>query len=166
MRRRYFTSRSRASAARALTVTLALAAAPLVSAGLAAQAPTRVAPKATAKPAAPAADSLTAAPDSSVRDSTEVTTVARRHAGAVRHCYQEQGLKSDPALRGLLHVELTVLPTGEVQAAAATATEVSGDGMPAVTACVSSAARAWRFSADAPRTERVVLEYDLLPPGP
>jgi hypothetical protein len=137
----------------------ALAATLLASAELAAQAPPPAAPK-------PAQDTLAVAPDSAVRDSTEVRAVARRYAGTVRNCYQEQGLKSDPALRGLLRVDLTVLPTGQVQAATATATDVSGIGMPAVTACVSTATRAWRFSGDAPRAERLTLEYDLLPPSP
>ena len=145
-----------------LSFMVALVAWPLVHVELAAQAPARVA----AKPA-PAALAAVPAPalDSAVRDSLEVRAVARRHAGAIRHCYQEQGLKSDPSLRGLLRVELVVLTTGVVEAATTTASDVSGTGMPAVTSCVSTAARAWRFSEDAPRLERVVLEFDLVPPS-
>lgn len=141
-----------------LLLMVALAAWPLAPA-LSAQAPTQVA-------ARPAQDTLAAAPDSAIRDSVEVRAVARRHAGAIRHCYQENGLKADPALRGLLRVELTVRPAGTVEAATATATDVNGTGMPAVTACVATAVRAWRFSEAAPRTERLVLEFDLLPPSP
>jgi hypothetical protein len=138
---------------------VALAAGPLLGGALVAQAPVQVAAK-------PTPDTLAAAPDSAIRDSVEVRAVARRHAGAIRNCYQENGLKADPALRGLVRVELVVLPTGVVEAATATATDVSGTGMPAVTTCVSTVVRAWRFSEDAPRTERVVLEFDLLPPSP
>lgn len=136
----------------------ALVAWPLGSNTLGAQAPP-LAPR-------PTLDTLMVVPDSAVRDSTEVRAVGRRYAGTIRNCYQEQGLKSDPTLRGLVRIELTVLPTGVVQAAAATAEDVSGTGMPAVTACVSTATRTWRFSNEAPRTERVVLEFDLLPPSP
>ena len=156
----------RAVAARVLALAAALALGAPCGHALGAQ--TSHAPHAHPAPPAtkPARDTAAVVADSAIRDSTEVTAVARRHAGVIRNCYQEQGLKADPALRGLLRVELTVLPAGEVQAATATATEVNGTGMPAVTACVSTAARSWRFSDGAPRPERVVLEYDLLPPQP
>ena len=152
-----------------IVLAAALVVAPVVRTGLAAQVPAQVAAKPTRNGPAPATAPATApaiALDSAFRDSTEVTAVARRNAAAVRHCYQEQGLKADPSLRALLRVELVVLPTGIVQAATATATEVTGDGMPAVLACVSTAARTWRFSEDAPRTARAVVEFDLLPPSP
>ena len=140
-----------------LALVAALAVAPMWSAGLAAQVRTDTAARATR-------DTLAAVRDSSFRDSIEVNAVARRYAATVRTCYQEQGLKADPSLRGLLRVELTVLPAGSVHAASTTATEVNGAGMPAVTSCISTAARAWRFSDGAPAAERVVLEFDLLPP--
>lgn len=143
----------------AVALVAALVAAPAWSAGLAAQLPPATAVKLAMRALAPAPAS-----DASSRDPSEVDAVARRYAASVRNCYQEQGLKEDPALSGLLRVEVTVLPTGGVQAAAATATRVNGTGMPAVTSCVSTAARGWRFRDGAPRTERVVLEYDLLPP--
>ena len=127
----------------------ALVAAPLWSGGLAAQLP---------------ADTLATTRDSAHRDSAEVHAAARRYAPTVRTCYQEQGLKGDPTLRGLLRVELVVLPTGSVDSAATTATGVNGAGMPAVATCISTAARAWRFSEGALATERVVLQFDLLPP--
>ena len=148
-----------------IVLAAALVVAPVVRTGLAAQVPAQVAAKPTRNGPAPATAPAIAL-DSAFRDSTEVTAVARRNAAAVRHCYQEQGLKADPSLRALLRVELVVLPTGMVQAATATATEVTGDGMPAVLACVSTAARTWRFSEDAPRTARAVVEFDLLPPSP
>ena len=150
-------ARTRMIGARTLALAATLAIAPMGRPGLVAQAPGPVVAKA-------APDTLAAASDSSFRDSTEVRAVGRRHAGTIRHCYNEQGLKADPALRGLLRVELMVLPTGVVQAATATATDVNGEGMPAVITCVSTAARAWHFSDGAPRIERVVLEFDLLPP--
>jgi hypothetical protein len=148
------------AAARAAALVVALAAAPSWSAGLAAQLPSATAVYIAMHAVVPPAP----ARDSSSRDPAELDAVARRYAASVRNCYQEQGLKEDPALSGLLRVEVMVLPTGGVQAAAATATRVSGTGMPAVASCVSTAARAWRFRQGAPRTERVVLEYDLLPP--
>ena len=149
-----------------LVFAAALAAAPLGSSTLAAQAPPDTAVRLPADTTArPARDSLAPA-ITAFRDSTEVDSAARRYAGAVRTCYQEQGLKADPALRGLLRVELTVLPTGGVQGAAATTSGVSGTGMPAVAACIATAARAWRFSDGAPGAERVVLEFSLVPPTP
>lgn len=146
----------------ALTVALALAAGLVDARRAGAQPPARTV--AVQPPAAPAAAPPVVA-DSSVRDSTELRLVGRRYAGTVRNCYQEQGLKGDPMLRGMLRVELTVLPTGAVQEAAVTAADVSGAGMPAVTSCIATAARAWRFSDGAPAAERIVLEYDLVPPN-
>ena len=137
----------------------ALAVMPLGSAGLLAQAPST-----TVASAAP--DSQAVAPDVAWRDSTEVTAVARRYAGTVKNCYEQQGLKTDPALRGLLQLALTVLPTGVVQEALASSSNVSGTGMPEVAVCVSSAAREWRFSEGAGGVERLVLEFDLVPPEP
>lgn len=137
---------------------------PLLAAGALLASPLAAQPVGEASARAVRHDSVAVA-DSAIRDSVEVRIVARRHAGTVRHCYQEQGLKGDPMLRGLLRIELTVLPTGAVQEAAVTAADVSGAGMPAVTSCIATAARAWRFSDGAPAAERIVLEYDLVPPN-
>ena len=145
--------------ARTVALATALVTGPFISTALAAQAPNPVAIKVTA-------DAAAVAPDSSFRGATEVRAVGRRYASTIRHCYNEQGLKVDPALRALLRVELMVLPTGLVQNATASATDVNGEGMAAVLACVSTAVRAWRFSDGAPQMERVVLEFDLLPPSP
>ena len=145
--------------ARVLALAAALAIMPLGGPGLLAQAPST-----TIASAAP--DSQAVAPEAAFRDSTEVTAVARRYAGTVKNCYEQQGLKLDPALRGLLQLELTVLPTGIVEAAAATSSNATGTGMPEVAVCVSTAAREWRFSEGAGGTERLVLEFDLVPPSP
>jgi hypothetical protein len=107
---------------------------------------------------------IAAARDSLSRDA-ELAEAGRRFSAAVRHCYSENGLKEDPTLSGLLRVRLLVLPAGDVREATVTATRVQGLGMPAVTACVATGARAWRFRDGAPRTERVVLVFDLLPPS-
>ena len=144
--------------ARILAAAVVLALAPIGSVQLLAQAP-------SSSIATAVRDTQPITPDSSFRDSAEVTDVARRHAGSVKHCYEQQGLKTDPSLRGLLQVELTVLPTGAVQHATATATNVTGTGMAAVAACVSAAAREWRFGDGAAGTERIVLDFDLLPPA-
>jgi hypothetical protein len=66
---------------------------------------------------------------------TEIDATGRRYAGAVRNCYEQEGLMHDPMLRGLLRVALTVLPAGEVRATRVTAA----------------------------RAERVVLWCDLVP---
>jgi hypothetical protein len=147
--------------ARACILAVALVVAPLASAGLAAQsARNSSGPNPTQHVASGAID------DSPIREDREIDAAGRRYAGVVRNCYQEQGLKGDPTLAALLRLEMTVQPSGVVQAAAATATRVKGVGMPAVSECVSKAARHWRFSDGAPRAERVVLEFDLLPPTP
>ena len=145
------------SLARALALAAAFLTAPF--AALPAQAPATTVAKAT-PPAQPVAV------DSTYRDSTEVADVARRYAGTVKNCYEQEGLKLDPTLRGLLQLDLTVLPTGAVQAATATAINVTGAGMPAVATCVAAAAREWRFSEGAAGTERLLLDFDLLPPAP
>ena len=148
----------RAAAARFLALIGLLAATPIASRGLLAQAPS------TTVATAAAPDSQPVAAEVAYRTSTELTAVARRYAGTVKNCYEQQGLKADPALRGLLQVELTVLPSGAVETAAATSTNVNGAGMAEVATCVAEAAREWRLSEGAPGTERLVLEYDLVPP--
>ena len=140
---------------RALALLAALVAAPIGHATLGAQA--------TSSFLAASGSPAVAAAGGGRRADAELDAAARRYAAAVRHCYEERGLKEDPMLRGRLRVALTVLPAGEVRAPAVTATQAHGLGMPADTACVADAARSWRFADGAARAERVVLWFDLTP---
>ena len=141
---------------RVLALVAALVATPIGHASLGAQAVS----SAIVESSAP---SLAMASRGARRADAELDAAARRYAAAVRHCYEERGLKEDPMLRGRLRVAMTVLPEGDVRAPAVTATEAHGLGMSAVAACVTDAARSWRFADGAARAERVVLWFDLVP---
>ena len=97
------------------------------------------------------------------RQQTEVDAAGQRYAPAIRHCYQEGGLKEDPALRGKLRVGARVLPDGTVRNATVTASQVHGLGMAAVVECVQGLAASWHFNSGAFRAQRVVLLFDLVP---
>ena len=104
---------------------------------------------------------LTAPSTARPRDAAEIEAAARRYAPAVRHCYQEEGLKEDPTLSGLLRVSITVDPAGDVRLARVTVTQAQGLGMPAVVSCVTAATASWRFAAGSFRAERVGLSFRL-----
>src|SRR3954468_24172953 len=87
---------------------------------------------------APAADSIRA--DQEIRESV------LRNSTDVRRCYEREGLRRDASLRGTMEVELTILPTGAVDSVIVRSVELSSPaGRNEVTACVTSAARHWRF---------------------
>lgn len=104
---------------------------------------------------------LTAPAVSRSRDPGEIEAAARRYAPVVRHCYQEEGLKEDPSLSGILRVSITVGAQGEVLAARVTATDAHGLGMRAVVSCVAAAAASWHFAAGPFHEERVGLSFRL-----
>ena len=104
---------------------------------------------------------LTAPAVTRARDPEEIEAAARRYAPVVRHCYQEDGLKEDPALSGILRVSLTIGPEGAVHAARVTVTEAHGLGMRSVVSCVTAAAASWHFAAGQFHEERVDLSFRL-----
>ena len=44
----------------------------------------------------------------SLRPDLDVRLVALRHAAEIQHCYENQGLRINPALGGMVEVEVTV----------------------------------------------------------
>lgn len=110
---------------------------------------------------ATAGNSLTAPAPSRPRPAGQIEDAARRFAPAVRHCYQEEGLKQDPALSGDLRVSMTVEAGGDVRTARVTVTGARGVGMRAVVSCVTAAAGSWHFAPGPFREERVRLSFRL-----
>ena len=99
-------------------------------------------------------------------EDAEVVAAGERYAPAIRHCYREGGLKTDPALSGQLRVGALVLPAGSVRYPTVTATRVHGLGMAAVVDCVQAVAGSWHFENAAFRAHRIVLLFDLAPLAP
>ncbi|MFY0531012.1 AgmX/PglI C-terminal domain-containing protein [Nannocystis pusilla] len=92
-------------------------------------------------------------------DKEVIRRVVRAHVGEVRACY-EQGLKRDPNLKGRVTLDLRIETSGEVSSASVvedTLTESS------VAACISAAARRWKFPADAPNVATVRYPFVLEP---
>jgi TonB family protein len=75
------------------------------------------------------------------RSSASLLAVVRRYAAGIQFCYDNQ-LKKQPGLRGKLVVSLTVLANGSVSEAIVVQDDL---GSTAVTQCVLSQIRAWRF---------------------
>src|SRR5215813_2800723 len=97
----------------------------------------------------------------SVRPDHDVRIVALRHSPEIRSCYESQGLKVNPALRGMIEVEVTVLPTGLVQNANVTTSELQGVGRTAVEACITTAMKNWRYEKGPFVVETIVYPFNL-----
>ena len=80
-----------------------------------------------------------------VGDVGSVGTVVRAHESQLRFCYQESGLKADPALAGSITVALTVGANGDVRNASVTRRTWSGAGAAGAEACILRVVRAWRL---------------------
>lgn len=102
----------------------------------------------------------------SARPDGEVQEIVLRHADDVRKCYQSEGLRRDPAMRVMLELELTILPTGRVDSAAVSTPDVKGPGVAEVAACISTAARNWRFERGPYAADTFVFPLRLLPEEP
>ena len=105
-------------------------------------------------------DSLGAA--DSVRQEVEVRATVLRHAPDIRRCYQDEGLRRNPALAGQIEVELTILPTGTVDSVNV-ATSLAGPGQHEVSTCVATRARNWRFERGPYAVETVVFPFVFTP---
>ena len=99
----------------------------------------------------------------SLRSDGEVRATVLRHAADVRRCYQDEGLRRNPALTGHLELELTILATGHVDSVTVSATSLSGEGVKEVTACLVRAARQWRFERGPFAIEQVVFPFVFAP---
>lgn len=105
-------------------------------------------------------DSL--APADSVRQEVEVRATVLRHAPDIRRCYQDEGLRRNPALAGQIDIELTILPTGTVDSVNV-ATSLAGPGRHEVSTCVATRARNWRFERGPYAVETVVFPFVFTP---
>jgi hypothetical protein len=99
------------------------------------------------------------------RSPEELRQAGLRYQGAVRACYEQEGLRQDPRLAGSLEVGLTISPQGSVADISIDTMDVRGLGMREVAACVRSAAAHWHFSDGPFRIERSVLAFTFIAPG-
>lgn len=97
----------------------------------------------------------------SVRPDDEVRQVALRHSTEIRQCYESRGLKVNPELSGTLEVELIVLPTGRVDSASVSASELAGPGKQEVESCVVENVRNWRYERGPFAKESIVYPFQL-----
>ena len=100
-------------------------------------------------------------PDS-VRPDTDIRLVALRHAGEIQHCYETEGLRVNPGLRGMIEVEVTVGPSGRVEDALVSASALSGTGHQEVEACITTSVKNWRFEKGPFATETIVYPFNLV----
>jgi hypothetical protein len=100
-------------------------------------------------------------PDS-VRPDVDVRLVALRHAAEIQRCYEAEGLRVNPGLGGMLEVEVTVVPSGRVQDAAVSASNLSGAGHQEVESCITSSVKNWRFEKGPFATETIVYPFNLV----
>ena len=107
------------------------------------------------------AGQLSALPADSARSDADVRDVALRHATEVRRCYETQGLRLNPSLGGTLEVSVTVSPSGRVDSASVSASQLTGPGKQEVESCVLTAARNWRFERGPYSTETIVYPFAL-----
>ncbi|HKW49185.1 MAG TPA: AgmX/PglI C-terminal domain-containing protein [Gemmatimonadaceae bacterium] len=100
-------------------------------------------------------------PDS-VRPDIDVRLVALRHAGEIQHCYETEGLRVNPGLGGMIEVEITVVPSGRVEEAAVSSSNLSGVGHHEVETCITSSIRNWRFERGPFAVETIVFPFNLV----
>jgi hypothetical protein len=81
------------------------------------------------------------------RDVGELGTEVRSHQSQLQFCYQEYGLKVNPALAGSITLSLTMTGTGAVTNAVVTNRTWSGPGSDAAESCILQRARGWHFPA-------------------
>ena len=118
--------------------------------------------------AASLASANTPAAADSLRAERDIRLTALRHAKDVQRCYIDEGLRRNARLDGVVEVEMTILPTGVVEATAVTSETLRGVGAAEVSACIATSARHWRFERGPYDVEVVVfpfvLRHDSVPP--
>jgi hypothetical protein len=108
----------------------------------------------------------TAAAADSIRADAEIRQTILRHAADVRGCYEREGLRRDPSLKGTVEVEMTVLPSGVVDSVAVATMIMAGNGQREVASCIATVARHWRFERGPYLVETIVLPFTLVPERP
>jgi hypothetical protein len=74
-----------------------------------------------------------------------VGTFVRGHESQLRFCYQEHGLRTNPALAGSVTIAVTVGSSGAVSSAGVTKRSWAGPGAAESEACILQAIRGWRL---------------------
>lgn len=100
-------------------------------------------------------------PDS-IRSDLDVRLVALRHAAEIQRCYEDQGLRVNPGLSGMVEVEVTVAPSGRVQEANVASSALSGAGRVEVESCITTTMKNWRFDKGPYTTETIVYPFNLV----
>jgi TonB family protein len=72
-----------------------------------------------------------------------IRRIIGRHVAEVRNCYQQQ-LQAHPDLQGRVAIKFIISPTGAVQTAQVTESDL---GSPAVGQCIAQAVQRWGFPA-------------------
>ena len=101
--------------------------------------------------------------DDSARTDPEIRMAVLRNATDVRRCYEREGLRRDPSMRGLVELAVTILPTGSVERVAVRNSDLTGPATRDVTRCMAVAARTWRFERGPFAVTTVVLPFLLVP---
>lgn len=84
------------------------------------------------------------------RDVSELGTFVRGRESQLRFCYNEYGLKVNPALAGSVSASITLTPAGGVTGVNVTNRTWSGAGASETERCIADKVRGWRFpSSDA-----------------
>lgn len=81
------------------------------------------------------------------RDVGELGTFVRGRESQLRFCYNEYGLKVNPALAGSVSASVTLTPAGGVTGVDITNRTWSGDGASETERCIVEKIRGWRFPA-------------------
>jgi len=81
------------------------------------------------------------------RDVGELGTFVRGRESQLRFCYNEYGLKVNPALAGSVSASVTLTPAGGVSGVDITNRTWSGDGASETERCIAEKIRGWRFPA-------------------
>lgn len=102
-------------------------------------------------------------PPDSVRADPEIRLTVLRNASDVRRCYEREGLRRDPTVRGLVELAVTILPTGLVASVTVQSSSLVGPATRDVTSCIAVAARTWRFERGPFAVTTVVLPFLLVP---
>ena len=100
-------------------------------------------------------------PDS-LRPDLDVRLVALHHASEIQSCYENQGLRINPSLSGMIEVEVTVGPSGRVEDANVSSSALSGAGRQEVESCITTSVKNWRFERGPYTTETIVYPFNLV----
>ena len=99
----------------------------------------------------------------SVRADRDVRLTALRNTRSIHRCYVDEGLRRQPALEGVIEIDLTIEPTGIVSEVKVSSATLDGPGSREVASCIATIARQWRFERGPYETETFVFPIVLRP---